>query len=121
MAASGFAIDLVGPVPAESAFRIASKGGFDAVIAMYHDHATIPMKLLGFGEAVNISLGLPITGRAWITGRRMIGPGRYGGSARHDRGDAAGGAAGAAVGDRLASVADCISAIRTALIEPCGV
>ena len=60
MAASGFAIDLVGPVPAESAFRIASNGGFDAVVAMYHDQATIPMKLLGFGEAVNISLGLPI-------------------------------------------------------------
>jgi 4-hydroxythreonine-4-phosphate dehydrogenase len=27
---------------------------------MYHDQATIPMKLLGFGEAVNLSLGLPI-------------------------------------------------------------
>jgi 4-hydroxy-L-threonine phosphate dehydrogenase PdxA len=27
---------------------------------MYHDQATIPMKLLGFGEAVNVSLGLPI-------------------------------------------------------------
>jgi len=60
MAAAGFANDLVGPVPAESAFRIASNGGFDAVVAMYHDQATIPMKLLGFGEAVNISLGLPI-------------------------------------------------------------
>ena len=60
IADSGFAIDLVGPVPAESAFRIAANGGFDAVVAMYHDQATIPMKLLGFGEAVNISLGLPI-------------------------------------------------------------
>jgi 4-hydroxythreonine-4-phosphate dehydrogenase len=60
ISASGFAIDLVGPVPAESAFRIAANGGFDAVVAMYHDQATIPMKLLGFGEAVNISLGLPI-------------------------------------------------------------
>ncbi len=27
---------------------------------MYHDQATIPMKLIGFGEAVNVSLGLPI-------------------------------------------------------------
>ena len=60
IAKAGFAVDLVGPVPAESAFRIASTGAFDAVVAMYHDQATIPMKLLGFGEAVNISLGLPI-------------------------------------------------------------
>ncbi len=57
---AGIDVDLVGPVPAESAFRIASAGGFDAVVAMYHDQATIPMKLLGFGEAVNVSLGLPI-------------------------------------------------------------
>jgi 4-hydroxythreonine-4-phosphate dehydrogenase len=49
-----------GPTPAESAFRIAAKGAYDAVVAMYHDQATIPMKLLGFGEAVNVSLGLPI-------------------------------------------------------------
>ncbi len=55
-------IDLVveGPVPAESAFRLAADKRFDAVVAMYHDQATIPMKLLGFGEAVNVSLGLPI-------------------------------------------------------------
>jgi 4-hydroxythreonine-4-phosphate dehydrogenase len=57
---AGIKVDLVGPVPAESAFRIASSGGYDAVVAMYHDQATIPMKLLGFGEAVNVSLGLPI-------------------------------------------------------------
>jgi 4-hydroxythreonine-4-phosphate dehydrogenase len=54
------AIDILGPVPAETAFRIAAKGGYDGVVAMYHDQATIPMKLLGFGEAVNVSLGLPI-------------------------------------------------------------
>ena len=57
---ANIAVDLFGPVPAESAFRIASSGGYDAVVAMYHDQATIPMKLLGFGEAVNVSLGLPI-------------------------------------------------------------
>lgn len=51
---------LVGPVPAESAFRLAVAGRFAAVVAMYHDAATIPMKILGFGEAVNVSLGLPI-------------------------------------------------------------
>ncbi len=58
--ASNLAIEVVGPVPAESAFRIAAAGGFAGVVAMYHDQATIPMKLLGFGEAVNVSLGLPI-------------------------------------------------------------
>ncbi len=60
IAAAKLAVDLVGPVPAESAFRIAASGGYAAVVAMYHDQATIPMKLLGFGEAVNVSLGLPI-------------------------------------------------------------
>jgi len=49
-----------GPVPAESAFRLANAGEFDGVVAMYHDQATIPMKLVGFGEAVNVSLALPI-------------------------------------------------------------
>ena len=49
-----------GPVPAESAFRLAASGSFDAVVAMYHDQATIPMKLVGFGDAVNVTLGLPI-------------------------------------------------------------
>jgi 4-hydroxythreonine-4-phosphate dehydrogenase len=49
-----------GPRPAESAFRHAANGRFDGVVAMYHDQATIPMKLVGFGEAVNVSLGLPI-------------------------------------------------------------
>jgi 4-hydroxythreonine-4-phosphate dehydrogenase len=48
------------PVAAETAFRLASEGRWDGVVAMYHDQATIPMKLLGFGEAVNVSLGLPI-------------------------------------------------------------
>ncbi|MBX3189499.1 MAG: 4-hydroxythreonine-4-phosphate dehydrogenase PdxA [Labilithrix sp.] len=60
IAAAKLAVDLEGPVPAESAFRLAAGGRFAAVVAMYHDQATIPMKLLGFGEAVNVSLGLPI-------------------------------------------------------------
>jgi 4-hydroxythreonine-4-phosphate dehydrogenase len=49
-----------GPVPAESAFRLAIARQWDGVVAMYHDQATIPMKLAGFGDAVNVSLGLPI-------------------------------------------------------------
>lgn len=49
-----------GPIPAESAFRLALTRNWDGVAAMYHDQATIPMKLTGFGDAVNVSLGLPI-------------------------------------------------------------
>ncbi len=54
------AVDVVGPLPAEAAFRAAKDGKYDGVLAMYHDQATIPMKLLGFGEAVNVTLGLPV-------------------------------------------------------------
>jgi 4-hydroxythreonine-4-phosphate dehydrogenase len=60
LAKAGVAAELRGPIPAESAFRLAADGAFDAVVAMYHDQATIPMKLLGFGDAVNVTLGLPI-------------------------------------------------------------
>lgn len=49
-----------GPIAAETLFRRASKGAYSAVVAMYHDQATIPMKLLAFGDAVNVTLGLPI-------------------------------------------------------------
>jgi 4-hydroxythreonine-4-phosphate dehydrogenase len=49
-----------GPVPAETAFRLAFARRWDGVAAMYHDQATIPMKLASFGHAVNVSLGLPI-------------------------------------------------------------
>jgi 4-hydroxythreonine-4-phosphate dehydrogenase len=56
------AVVLEGPVPAETAFRKAARdgGAYEGVVAMYHDQATIPMKLVGFGESVNVSLGLPI-------------------------------------------------------------
>jgi 4-hydroxythreonine-4-phosphate dehydrogenase len=49
-----------GPIGAESAFRLMKEGRWDGVVAMYHDQATVPMKLTGFGDAVNVSLGLPI-------------------------------------------------------------
>lgn len=49
-----------GPIGAETAFRKAAQGGFDGVVAMYHDQATIPMKLLAFGDAVNVTAGLSI-------------------------------------------------------------
>jgi 4-hydroxythreonine-4-phosphate dehydrogenase len=60
LAKAGLHAELHGALPAESAFRKAANGDFAGVVAMYHDQATIPMKLLGFGEAVNVSLGLPI-------------------------------------------------------------
>jgi 4-hydroxythreonine-4-phosphate dehydrogenase len=58
--AARIAATVDGPVPAETAFRLAMAREWDAVVAMYHDQATIPMKLSGFGDAVNVSLGLPI-------------------------------------------------------------
>ena len=51
---------VVGPVGAETAYRKAAAGDFDGVVAMYHDQATIPMKLLAFGDAVNVTAGLSI-------------------------------------------------------------
>jgi 4-hydroxy-L-threonine phosphate dehydrogenase PdxA len=38
----------------------AKAGEFDAVVAMYHDQGLIPVKLLAFDQAVNVTLGLPI-------------------------------------------------------------
>ena len=52
-------IDVQGPFPADTVFLRASRGEFDAVIACYHDQAMIPVKCLSFGEAVNVTLGLP--------------------------------------------------------------
>lgn len=53
-------IDCQGPFPADTVFLQAIKGRFDAVVAMYHDQAMIPVKLLAFEDAVNITIGLPI-------------------------------------------------------------
>jgi 4-hydroxythreonine-4-phosphate dehydrogenase len=52
-------IDVTGPLPADSLFVRASHGEFDAVVALYHDQGLIPVKLLSFGQAVNVTLGLP--------------------------------------------------------------
>lgn len=49
-----------GPLPADALFIKANQGEWHAVIAMYHDQGNIPIKLLGFGELVNVTLGLPI-------------------------------------------------------------
>lgn len=53
-------VDLTGPLPVDTLIRRAMLGEFDGVIAMYHDQGHIPVKLIGFDSAVNITLGLPI-------------------------------------------------------------
>lgn len=56
--ASGLA-DFSGPGVPDAIFRSAARGDFDAVLAMYHDQGLIPLKLLDFDTAVNVTLGLP--------------------------------------------------------------
>jgi len=53
-------IDVSGPFPADTVFVRARKGEFDVVVACYHDQGLIPIKLVAFGRAVNVTLGLPI-------------------------------------------------------------
>jgi 4-hydroxythreonine-4-phosphate dehydrogenase len=54
----GIAVD--GPFPADTIFLRAMRGEFDAVVACYHDQGLIPVKMAAFGQAVNVTLGLPI-------------------------------------------------------------
>jgi 4-hydroxythreonine-4-phosphate dehydrogenase len=49
-----------GPVAPDTCFLRATRGEFDGVVALYHDQGLIPLKLLAFDEAVNVTLGLPI-------------------------------------------------------------
>tara|TARA_R110002124_G_scaffold1797_17_gene11546 strand:+ start:6640 stop:7590 length:951 start_codon:yes stop_codon:yes gene_type:complete len=53
-------IDVVGPISADTVYYRAYSGAFDLVIAQYHDQGHIPIKLVAFDTAVNVSLGLPI-------------------------------------------------------------
>jgi 4-hydroxythreonine-4-phosphate dehydrogenase len=57
MAASGLALS--GPHAADTLFHAEARRGYDAVVAMYHDQALIPLKTLAFDRGVNITLGLP--------------------------------------------------------------
>lgn len=75
-------IDATGPYPPDTVFMRARAGGFDAVVAMYHDQGLIPVKLLAFDQAVNLTIGLPIVrtspdhGTAFdIVGRNRANPG----------------------------------------------
>ncbi len=52
-------LDVAGPLPADTIFSAPMRRRFDAVVCCYHDQGLIPIKALSFGEAVNITLGLP--------------------------------------------------------------
>lgn len=52
-------IDIDGPLPADTLFAPAMREKYDTIICCYHDQGLIPIKTLSFGEAVNITLGLP--------------------------------------------------------------
>ena len=58
--ASEAGIDASGPYAADTVFNQALEGKFDCVVAMYHDQGLIPIKLLAWEDAVNVTLGLPI-------------------------------------------------------------
>lgn len=47
-------------VPADTIFYQALGGQYDAVVAMYHDQGLGPLKMIGFDEGINVTLGLPI-------------------------------------------------------------
>ncbi len=53
-------IDARGPFPGDTIFIDAAAGKYDLVVAMYHDQGLIPVKLLGWDKAVNVTAGLPI-------------------------------------------------------------
>ena len=59
-AARAEGIDAYGPEPGDTVYNKATSGRYDGVVAMYHDQGHIAVKLAGFFEGVNVSLGLPI-------------------------------------------------------------
>jgi len=59
-AARGEGIDALGPLPADALFVPRHRRRYDAAVAMFHDQATIPVKMAAFDSGVNITLGLPI-------------------------------------------------------------
>ena len=53
-------MELLGPLPPDTAFTASIRKSIDAYVCMYHDQGLIPVKALAFEEAVNVTLGLPI-------------------------------------------------------------
>ncbi len=75
-------LNVSGPYPADTLFYKLQEGKFDAAVALYHDQALIPIKLVSFGTAVNITVGLPFIrtsvdhGTAFdIAGKGIANPG----------------------------------------------
>ncbi len=73
--------NITGPLPADAAISFAKQGRVDAVIAMYHDQALIPLKILDFESGVNLTLGLdfvrtsPLHGTGFdIAGKNIASP-----------------------------------------------
>jgi 4-hydroxythreonine-4-phosphate dehydrogenase len=52
-------VDVHGPFAADALFYYAFRGDYDAVVAMYHDQGLVPLKMIGFENGVNWTLGLP--------------------------------------------------------------
>ncbi|MEM9883342.1 MAG: 4-hydroxythreonine-4-phosphate dehydrogenase PdxA, partial [Planctomycetota bacterium] len=95
-------IDARGPFPADTIFTPRLREKYDLIVAMYHDQGLIPVKMLAFDDAVNVTLGLPIIrtsvdhGTAFdLVGRNQANPGSMKSAirlaARLARGEAAGG------------------------------
>jgi 4-hydroxythreonine-4-phosphate dehydrogenase len=80
-------IDVQGPIPADTVFHRAYNGAFDLVVAQYHDQGHIPIKLVAFDTAVNVSLGLPIDRTSVDHGTAFDIAGK--GIAKHDNMNAA--------------------------------
>ncbi|MEE9404202.1 MAG: 4-hydroxythreonine-4-phosphate dehydrogenase PdxA, partial [Algisphaera sp.] len=53
-------MDVHGPFPADTLFTPARRKKYDLIVAMYHDQGLIPVKMLAFDDAVNVTLGLPL-------------------------------------------------------------
>ena len=72
-----YGIDITGPHPPDSLFLPSVRKNFDCAINIYHDQGLIPLKLLAFNRAVNVTLGLPIvrTSPDHGTARELVGKG----------------------------------------------
>ncbi len=57
--ASDSSASFIGPEPSDTLFYYAAKGDYDGVLCMYHDQGLIPLKMLDFDKAINVTLGLP--------------------------------------------------------------
>ena len=82
LAAQKRGFDVVGPLSGDTVFYYALKGGFDAVVAMYHDQGLAPLKAVAFDSGINWTLGLPFIrtspdhGTAYdIAGQGLANPG----------------------------------------------